>query len=638
MATRREAFARWLERHPRYVLLDGAMGTMIHARGFSFEQSFDALNLKHPEIIQEIQQAYIDAGAQILLTNTFGANRYRLAEHGLEDQVEEINRAGVAIARRAVQAAGREGDVLVAGDIGPLGVHLEPFGRVTLEEARAAFREQIQALIAAGVDLLVIETMVSLEEAHQAFLAAREVAPDHPVVVSMTYTRDDRTLVGETPEQVARAFQEWGVDVFGANCSSGPAQLLRVLKAMRQVVPEALYWIKPNAGWPERLPGGRIFYPATPAYFGDFARLYVRNGARFIGGCCGTTPEHIRAMRQALERMPEGPQIRVEEPPAAQRPRPSKTSPTPTEDDYPSELARKLAMGQFVFTVEMSPPRGASLHKLLVHAMTLRDAGADAINVADSPMARMRMSPWAVSYRIQQDVGLDTILHFPTRGRNLLRVQGDLLAAHALDIRNIFVVMGDPTSIGDYPDALDAYDVVPSGLIELIKQRFNQGVDYAGNPLDEPTRFFVGCALNLMPQNPKREMRVLNKKVRAGADFALTQPVYEPEKARAFLEAYAEKYGPLPIPVVAGVLPLYSVRHARFLHNEVPGIVIPEKMMDLLERAGDQAWREGLRIAEELIHALREWAQGVYLMVPFRKYWLAAELLERVRVPEASRR
>ncbi len=632
MSATREAFFQWLQGQAHPVTLDGAMGTMLHMRGISFDQCFDALNLERPALVADIHRQYLEAGAQILLTNTFGANRFRLAEHGLEDRVAEINRAGVELARRAILAAFKENQVLVAGDIGPLGVRLAPFGRVSPEEARAAFREQIQALVDAGVDLLVIETMVSLDEAHQAFLAAREVAPHLPVVVSMTYTRDDRTLLGETPAQVARQLRDWGVDVVGANCSGGPAQLLRVLKAMRKAVPEALYWVKPNAGWPERLPGGRILYPATPDYFGDYARQFAHWGARFIGGCCGTTPQHIRVIAETLAQIPLARETETD----AERPSPSVLHLSPAEDEepesedtWPSQLARKLAQGRFVFTVEMSPPRGVSLHKTLAHAALLKEAGADVINVADSPMARMRMSPWAVCHLIQEEVGIETTLHFPTRGRNLLRVQGDLLAAHALGIRNIFVVMGDPTAIGDYPDAMDAYDLVPSGLIKLIKQSFNQGRDYAGNALDEPTRFFIGCALNLMASDPDREIKVLRRKIRAGADFALTQPVYEPEKARRLLERYEERYGPLPIPVLVGVLPLYSARHARFLHNEVPGIVVPETVIERLERAGDRAWREGLALAVDLVHRLREWAQGVYLMPPFRKYWLAAEILER---------
>ncbi len=626
----REAFIQWLEHRARPIVLDGAMGTMLHARGISFDECFDALNLTRPALVADVHRAYLEAGADILLTNTFGANRFRLAEHGLEDRVAEINRAGVELARRVVMAAFKEQEVLVAGDVGPLGVRLAPFGRVSKEEARSAFREQIQALADAGVDLLVIETMVSLDEAHEAFLAAREVAPHLPVVVSLTYTRDDRTLLGEKPDQVARQLRDWGVDVLGANCSSGPSQLLRILRAMRKAVPEALYWIKPNAGWPERLPGGRIFYPATPDYFADFARQFVEEGARFVGGCCGTTPEHIRAVAQALREMRVSPVSNGVQVLSHPRRFPEETEAPREEEVYPSQLARKLARGTFVFAVEMSPPRGVSLHKTLLHAALLKEAGADVVNIADSPMARMRMSPWAVCHRIQEDVGIETTLHFPTRGRNLLRVQGDLLAAHALGIRNIFVVMGDPTSIGDYPEAMDAYDVVPSGLIKLIKQSFNRGKDYAGNPLDEPTRFFIGCALNLMAPDPEREMKVLRRKIRAGADFALTQPVYQPEEARRFLQMYEERYGPIPIPILVGVLPPYSLRHARFLHHEVPGIHIPEEVMRRLEQAGDKAWEEGLRLAVELVEALKEWAQGIYLMPPFRKYWMAAEILEKV--------
>ncbi len=637
MTSNRETFFRWLHQQPHPVTLDGAMGTMLHAKGIAFDECFDALNLRQPAFVADVHRQYLEAGAQILLTNTFGANRFRLSEHGLEDQVAAINKAGVDLARRAILAAFKENEVLVAGDVGPLGVRIAPFGRVSQEEARTAFREQIQALVEAGVDLLVIETMVSLDEAHQAFLAAREVAPHLPVVVSMTYTRDDRTLLGETPAQVARRLRDWGVDIIGANCSGGPAQLLRVLKAMRKAVPEALYWIKPNAGWPERLPGGRILYPATPDYFGDYARQFAQWGARFIGGCCGTTPEHIRSIAETLHTIPLAEtQLDVEAPEARREGTLDAGLEEEDEEPWPSDLARKLAHGKFVFTVEMSPPRGVSVHKTLAHAALLKEMGADVINVADSPMARMRMSPWAVCHRIQEDVGIETTLHFPTRGRNLLRVQGDLLAAHALGIRNIFVVMGDPTSIGDYPEAMDAYDVVPSGLIKLIKQSFNQGKDYAGNTLDEPTRFFIGCALNLMAPDPEREMKVLRRKIRAGADFALTQPVYEPEQARRFLERYEDRYGPLPIPILVGVLPLYSARHARFLHNEVPGILIPEPVMARMEGAGERAWKEGLKLAVELIQQLREWAQGIYLMPPFRKYWLAAEILEAVGAPKEA--
>jgi homocysteine S-methyltransferase len=369
-------------------------------------------------------------------------------------------------------------------------------------------------------------------------------------------------------------------------------------------------------------------YPATPEYFGDYAMAFMEAGARVIGGCCGTTPAHIAAMRQVLDSGAPG--HRVLEQVDSGMPHEELVSPS----DQPTVMAQKLAAGQFVMAVEMDPPRGLSTHKLLAGASLLEEAGADVINVADSPMARMRMSPWAVCNLIQQRVGLETTLHFPTRGRNLLRVQGDLLAAHALGIRNVFVVMGDPTSIGDYPNALDDYDVVPSGLIKLIKQGFNAGVDHAGSDIGQPTAFFVGGALNLTPQDPEREMKVLRRKVRAGVDFLLTQPVYDADAAYEFVTRYETAYGKLEIPILVGILSLYSARHAAFLHNEVPGITIPEAIHTRLARAGDDAKYEGVRIAQALIAQMRGldeasgWIAGVYLMPAFNRYDLAAEIVE----------
>ncbi len=613
------AFLSLLDSSPTPILADGAMGTMIHAHGIDFRECFDALNLENPALIAEIHRGYIDAGAQVILTNTFGANRYRLADHALEDRVAEINRAGVELARRVVLASFK--GVLIAGDVGPLGVRLAPFGRVTLEQAREAFREQIQALAEAGVDLIVIETMSDLFEIREAVAAAREVDPSLPVVASVTFTRDDRTLLGDTPQKAARLLHESGADVIGVNCSGGPAQLLRVLRRMQEVVPEARYWVKPNAGWPEQV-GGRIMYPAGPEYFGEYAQAFRQVGASLIGGCCGTTPEHIAAMRAALDN--PRPVLNIAQLPVA----------SPVErvsaSEQPTQLAQKLAGGRFVTAVEMNPPRGLTTGKLLAGASLLAEAGADVINVADSPMARMRMSPWAVCNLIQRKVNVETTLHFPTRGRNLLRVQGDLLAAHALGVRNVFVVMGDPTAIGDYPEAMDDYDLAPSGLVKLIKQGFNAGLDHSGADIGQPTSFFVGCALNLTPPDPEREIRVLRRKIRNGADFALTQPVYEPRKALEFIRRYEERYGPLEIALLVGVLPLYGPRHAAFLHNEVPGIEIPSPIRARLESAGKNAPQEGVRIAVELVEQMRSWAQGIYLMPQFKRYDLAAEVVEAV--------
>lgn len=615
------AFLELLSSSPLPILGDGAMGTMLNARGIGFEQCFDELNLTQPSLVAEIHRAYIEAGSQVIQTNTFGANRYKLAEHGLEGKVKEINRAGVDLLRQVIPASFK--NVLIAGDIGPLGIRLAPFGRVQPEEAREAFCEQIEGLVEAGADLLIMETFSDLSEAREAVAAARQVS-DLPVVISMTFTRDDRTLLGDTPAKVVRLLHEAGADVVGVNCAGGPAQIWRILKVMRQAAPEAKLSAMPNAGWPEQV-GGRIMYPANPEYFGEYARSFCQAGAVLIGGCCGTTPRHIAAMRAALDRIPEGCADPIIEGAAA-----ADADERLDTAEQPTQLAQKLNAGKFVVSVEMDPPRGLSAHKLIAGASLLAEAGADVINVADSPMARMRMSPWAVCGIIQREFGIETVLHFPTRGRNMLRVQGDLLAAHALDIRNIFVVMGDPTAIGDYPEAMDNYDLVPSGLIKLIKRNFNMGIDHSGADIGQPTSFFAGCALNLTPQDPEREIKNLRRKLQAGADFALTQPVFQPRQARAFLDRYEDSYGPLTVPVLAGLLPLYGPRHAAFLNNEVPGISIPEVYQERLRRAGGDSPKEGIRIAQELVEEMRPWASGIYLMPAFNRFDIAAEIIEGV--------
>ncbi|MBV6449724.1 MAG: Bifunctional homocysteine S-methyltransferase/5,10-methylenetetrahydrofolate reductase [Anaerolineales bacterium] len=607
------------------ILADGAMGTMLHARGVGFDKCFDELNLTNPSAVAEIHREYIEAGAQLIITNTFGANRFKLTKHGLQEDVREINSKGVELAKRVIAASFK--DVLVAGDVGPLGVRIAPFGRVQPEEAREAFAEQIQALSEAGADLIVIETFSDLYEIREAIKAAKEVGrlreSPLPVVASVTFTRDDRTLLGDEPMKVARTLRDAGADVLGVNCSGGPAQLLRILKQMKQAVPDGKFWVKPNAGWPEQV-GGRIMYPADADYFGDYALSFREAGAYVVGGCCGTTPQHIAVMKKALESS-EHSSVLIQTSEVFETSEVSDVEP-------PTQFAQKLGRGEFAISVEMDPPRGLSTHKLLAGASLLADAGADVINVADSPMARMRMSAWAVCDVVQRKVGVESTLHFPTRGRNLLRVQGDLLAAHALGIRNIFVVMGDPTSIGDYPEAMDNYDLVPSGLIKLIKQGFNEGIDHSGTSIGQPTNFFVGAALNLCPPDVENEIKNLHRKVKAGADFFLTQPIYRAGDGPKLLEAYEAKHGKLDKPILVGILPLVSAKHASFLHNEVPGIFIPEETRKRVEAAGDEGVKVGVEIAVELVEQVKPWAGGVYVMPQFHKYDMVAEIIEAVKV------
>ncbi len=607
----------------KHVLLsDGAMGTVLHQRNITGSGCFDCLNLSDPEVVESVHLDYITAGSDMIQTNTFGANRFKLAKHGAQDRLSEINAAGVRIARQASAKAGKP--VLIAGDVGPLGVRIAPFGRVQLPEARAAFAEQIGVLVTAGVDLIIIETMADLYEAVEAVTAAKEIAPDLPVIASMTYTRDNRTLLGDPPAKVARRLNQAGAEIIGVNCSGGPLQVLNILRSMRNAVPDALFSVMPNAGWPEQVEG-RIMYPAVPEYFGKYALSFWQAGASIIGGCCGTTPEHISSMAMALQTVSTLEREKLEVVPGQSTPREPGTESLP-----PTSLAQKLSEGKFVVAVEMDPPRGVATQKLLAGASLLAEAGADVIDVADSPMARMRMSPWAVCSLIQQKIAIETVLHFPTRGRNVLRVQGDLLAAHALGVRNVFVVMGDPTSIGEYPAAMDNYDLVPSGLIKLIKQGFNTGIDLSGTEIGQPTSFFVGCALNLKPASIADEMKNLKRKLNAGADFILTQPIYDARLVVDFMRAYEEQNGKLPVPLIVGMLPLASARHAAFLQSEVPGIEIPQSARDLMEKSGSQGARTGIDLAVDLIGEIKPMVQGVYLMPAFHRYDHASEIIEGI--------
>lgn len=609
------------------LLLDGAMGTVLHARGMPIDQCFDALNRDNPAIVADVHRDYIEAGADIIETNSFGANRFKLAQHGLESEVAELNAAAVAVAREVIDNSRKS--VLLAGSVGPLGVRLAPLGRVKAHEAGSAFGEQIESLLfppgvledGSGVDLIILETMPDLVEIEVAVRAARDISSDIPVFAMMTFTRDDRTLLGDTAADVAGAISQLDVDAIGINCSSGPVQVLRLLSIMREEAPDMPIVVAPNAGWPQQLEGGRVLYPATPEYFGLYTRAFIEAGASLVGGCCGTTAEHIAAMRQALDTPDEGGTVL----PLLSRTRRSHAAVAAA--DEPTRLKQFLDKGRFVITVEMSPPRGIAAQRLLAGASMLKEAGANFIDVADNPLARMRMSAWAAAHLVQRNVGVEAVLHFPIRGRNLLRVQGDLLAAHALGIRNLFVVMGDPTNIGDYPEASDEYDIVPTGLIQLIKRKLNSGLDQAGQRIDQPTSFTVGCALNLEPREPLSEMRLLRKKIRHGADFALTQPVYNVEVAKSFMKDYKALYGEKFLPIVAGIQPLYNSGNAAFLHNEVPGISIPADLRDRLRSANDTQ-REGVVIAQEMLEELKPHVQGVYMIPVFGRYDLVADVLD----------
>ncbi|MFN8591194.1 MAG: bifunctional homocysteine S-methyltransferase/methylenetetrahydrofolate reductase [Thermomicrobiales bacterium] len=608
------------------LLADGAMGTLLYAAGASLDESFDALNLNRPELVLAAHRAYLDAGADVIETNSFGANRFKLETFGLADRVREINRKAVRLAREAREITGKP--VLVAGSVGPTGRPLATLGAVAPEALRDAFREQIEALLEGGVDFLILETIGSLGEMTEAVIAAREVS-DLPIVASMTFAEDGRTIGGSSPAEVVARLVEFGVAAIGANCSVGPQRLLPVAAAMARVLidygPNApVVSCMPNAGWPAHV-AGRVIYPSSPEYFADFARSALEAGVRLIGGCCGTTPEHTAAMRAALDtwQASRNGTTREAAMPRVRLARPRQLDLQPAESQ--THLREKLDRGEFVVSVEIDPPKGLNPAKALEGARLLKEAGVAFINVADSPMARVRMSALTLSYLIQHQVGIETILHLTTRDRSLMGLQSELLGAHAVGVRNILALTGDPPSLGDYPDSSAVYDVDSIGLIRVLNG-LNAGTDSAGASIGRQAAFTIACAVDPTRADLEHEAERLRAKLDAGADLVMTQPIYDPESWHRFLRAFGAAR--LPVPVLAGILPLQSSKHAEFLHNEVPGITLSDEARERMRLAGPDGRREGVRMAQELLQELRPLVQGVYLMPSFGRYEVAAEVLQ----------
>ncbi|HYV50858.1 MAG TPA: bifunctional homocysteine S-methyltransferase/methylenetetrahydrofolate reductase [Dongiaceae bacterium] len=594
------------------VVFDGGMGTTLYGHGIPYSQCFDELNLVRPEVVLEIHAGYVEAGAQVLETNTFGANRYRLAEHNLDQQLVAINRAGVLLAR---QAAGDR--ALVAGSIGPLGKHLIPIGNLEPADAALAYREQAEALVAAGADFLILETITHLEEMVVAVRAVNDLGV--PVVALMTFTEEAKSLVGNKPEEVAQALSDMNVAALGANCSVGPQGILEVLERM---VPHARVPVvaMPNAGLP-RLVNGRYIYLSSPEYMGDFARKAVNLGVAAVGGCCGTTAEHVRALAQAVassKPKPPGTAIVLE---VRESHTPVSTPALPSRAPGFYELLGK----RFAISVEIDPPRGVQVERYVKSAVYLKSKGADAINVADSPLARPRMSPSAFCHILQRDAGVETILHISCRDRNLLATQSEIMGAHALGIRNIIAVTGDPVQVGGYLKASDVFDLDSVSLTRLIAT-FNDGTDFSGKATDEPTQFRICVAANPTAVDIGAEIEKLHRKIDAGAHFIFTQPVYGARD----LESFLELFGRLPIPLCVGILPLRNARHAEFLHNEIPGMSVPEEIRKRMHAAGEHGQEEGIAIAIETLNACRPICQGAYLMPPFNRFEMAGQVLEGV--------
>ncbi len=607
------------------VLCDGAMGTMLYTGGVFINRSYDELNVTQPETVRAVHEQYLQAGAEIIETNTFGANSFRLERFGLGDKVAEFNLAGAAIARQCVDAIReKQGtQAYVAGAVGSLGLRLEPLGKTSLEEARAAFAEQIAALAEGGVDLLILETMMSVDEAEQAVLAAREVAPQLKVAVLFTVDEEANCLDGTSPELAAERMTAIGADAVGCNCSMWPATVLTVVERMRAVTTLPIVAM-PNAGMPRNVEGRNI-YLTSPEYMGSFARKFVRAGASWVGGCCGTTPAHIRAMRSALRAMEaqDAGETAVASAPASIATSAREVSVEPPPLSERSRVGERIAKGEFVTMVEIVPPKGFDCSKELAGAALLADRGVNAINVPDSPRASARMSAQSLCVQIQQKIGIETILHYTCRDRNVLSIQSDLLGAASIGLKNILCLTGDPPKMGNYPDATAVFDVDAIGLVNIV-YGLNHGLDIGRNSIGGSAGFTISVAANPGVPDIEHEVRRFAYKVEAGAEFCITQPVFDLK----LLEDFLRRIEGFRIPVIAGIWPLTSLRNAEFMKNDLR-VSMPDEILARMAGAADKeaALAEGVAIAQEMLASVRGAVQGVQVSAPFGKYAVATEVL-----------
>jgi len=602
----------FLDRLQQEILVaDGAMGTMLYSKGIYINRCFDELNLSDPKIVQDIHRDYVEAGADIIETNTFGANRFKLIPHGLERKLYEINYWGALLAK---EIAGNKR--FVAGSLGPLGRPLKPIGTIEEKEAYNAFMEQAQALEDGGVDLFILETFNDLNMLELAVPAVQAISKK-PIISQMSFSDEAKKVYGVTAVKVVQRLEKLNVDVIGINCGTGPQPILEEIEQMAKISHTKLSAM-PNAGMP-KLVEGRLIYLASPEYFAEYAKRFIQTGVSIIGGCCGTTPEHIRAMKTAVCALkpPEvfekvtiketGEKIKVH-----------------SEETIKSELQRKLKNGKFVTCIEIHPPRSPDVSKVISGCQQIKEKGIDAVNIPDGPRASARISPLALAAIIETQVGINTILHYTCRDRNILGMQSDLLGAAALGLKNLLIVTGDPPKLGDYPTATAVFNVDSIGLLR-IAHNLNCGYDLAGNPLEKCTDFFLGAGANPGAINFAEEMERLRQKITAGAAYILTQPLFE----FSVFEKFLEQVAPYQIPVLAGILPLISYRNAEFLHNEVPGMSIPAMIRDRLKHAenSDQVQEIGIEIAQQMIEQVKHSVQGIYLMPPFGRYKMALEVL-----------
>src|SRR5689334_15348022 len=597
----------------RVLVCDGAMGTMLYAKGVFINKSFDALNVTQPDLVAEVHQEYVRAGADIIETNTFGANRIKLGSFGLAEKLQAINEQGARIARHAADEK-----AYVAGSIGPLGIRIEPWGKTGVDEAREYFREQAQALAAGGVDLFILETFGDLNEIGAAIDAVRSVS-DRPIIAQMTTEEDGNTLDGTPPEKFAPALEQRGATIIGVNCAVGPAPMLDTIERMEAVTRRKLS-AQPNAGQPRDVEGRNI-YLCSPDYMASYARRFIMHNVRIVGGCCGTTPEHIRQIKSAVRAM--APAVLKAGATAATAPAVAGgvggsaaprslseggISSPPVARDRKSRLANALARSNFVVAVELLPPRGYQTDQVIDRARRLKIGGVDGINIPDGQRAGARISALSLAVLIEQQAGIETVLHYACRDRNLLGIQSDLLGAHAMGVRNLMLVTGDPGRVGDYPDATAVFDVDSIGLTNVVA-RLNRGCDVGGQSIGAPTAFHIGVSVNPAASNLDQELRRFEYKVEAGAEFVVTRPIFD---VRGF-EPFMKRIETARLPIVAGIFPFESARNAEFLANEVPGVRVPDALLERMRSAEgrDAAVQEGIAIAREIAAELRGAVQGV---------------------------
>ncbi len=596
----------------RTHVFDGAMGTMLYDRGVFLNVCYDELNLRQPDLVRDIHREYVRAGAELIETNTFGANPRKLAQFGLAPETERINQAAAELARNA---GGQR--VSVVGAIGPLGLRIEPFGETSIAEAQADFARQVQGLLQGGVEGFVLETFSDVEELRAAFAAIRNLS-DLPVIAQMTVGIDGRTHYGTAPASFGPLLEEMGADVIGVNCSVGPHGVLEAVEQLAASVRTPIS-AQPNAGLPRDV-GNRKIYMASPEYMGEYARRIVEAGARFVGGCCGTTPAHIKAIAGFVRSVTPH-HLTVTQ--TTEAPNPGLD---PVSLAERSRYAAKLARGEFLTAVEIVPPKGVDPTPMYQQCRALRDAGVDAVNVPDGPRAQSRMGALLSGLMIEREVGIEAVVHYACRDRNLLGMLSDLLGAAAAGLRNLLLVTGDPPKMGPYPDATAVFDIDSIGLTNLVA-RLNRGLDPGGNPIGAPTRFVIGVGVNPAAPDLEHELKRFHWKVEAGAEFAITQPVFDLNQ----LDRFLKRIDAFRIPIIGGIWPLVSLRNAEFLANEVPGVTVPaevlKRMREASERGREAALAEGVRIAREMLDAVRGRVAGVQISAPLGRVPVALEVL-----------